>query len=81
MKPEYVNTFGLRKVADKEGNALEITLDLAHKYMETSMAVTNNGVENISTPAADTVASVIMTRQSALSLCRLLVQTLEQPQE
>lgn len=27
MKPEYVNTFGLRKVSDKQGEILEITLD------------------------------------------------------
>lgn len=26
MKPEYVNTFGLRKVSDKQGEILEITL-------------------------------------------------------
>lgn len=25
MKPEYVNTFGLRKVSDKQGEILEIT--------------------------------------------------------
>ena len=28
MKPEYVNTFGLRKVSSPEGEILEVTLDL-----------------------------------------------------
>ena len=27
MKPEYANTFGLRKVADPQGQILEVTLD------------------------------------------------------
>lgn len=31
MKPEYVNTFGLRKVSDKQGEILEITLDVSYK--------------------------------------------------
>ena len=53
MKPEYANTFGVRKVADKEGNILELTLDVAYKYRETAVTVTSKGLENISTPAAE----------------------------
>lgn len=26
MKPEYANTFGIRKVSDKDGEVLEVTL-------------------------------------------------------
>ena len=33
MKPEYANTFGLRKVADPQGQILEVTLDISYKYM------------------------------------------------
>ena len=51
MKPEYVNTFGLRKVSDKQGEILEITLDASHKYMENNVTVTSNGLENVATPA------------------------------
>ena len=76
MKPEYANTFGVRKVADKEGNILELTLDVAYKYMETAVTVTSKGLENISTPAADQIASIVMNRQSAISLRNLLIQTL-----
>ena len=39
MKPEYANSFGLRKVSDKEGELLEVTLDIAFKYMENAMTV------------------------------------------
>ena len=77
MKPEYANTFGVRKVSDKEGNLLELTLDITYKYMETAVTVTPKGLENISTPAAEQVASIVMNRQSALALRNLLIQTLD----
>ena len=77
MRPEYVNTFGVRKVSDKEGNLLELTLDATYKYMETAVTVTPKGLENISTPAAEQVASIVMNRQSAIALRNLLIQTLD----
>ena len=77
MKPEYANTFGVRKVSDKDGNLLELTLDVTYKYMETAVTVTPKGLENISTPAAEQVASVVMNRQSAIALRNLLIQTLD----
>lgn len=76
MKPQYANTFGLRKVCDKEGEVLEVTLDIAYKYMENVITITPKGLENISTPAADQIASIIMNKQSAISLRNLLIQTL-----
>lgn len=76
MKPEYANSFGIRKVSDKDGEVLEVTLDIAYKYMENAMTVTPKGLENVSTPAADPVASIVMNRQSAISLRNLLIQTL-----
>ena len=76
MKPEYVNTFGVRKVSDKEGNLLELTLDATYKYMETAMTLSKGGLEAVSTPAADQVASLVMTRNSALALRNLLNATL-----
>ena len=73
MKPEYANSFGLRKVSDKEGELLEVTLDIAFKYMENAMTVNaKGGLENVATPAA----SIVMNRQSAISLRNLLIQTL-----
>ena len=77
MKPEYVNTFALRKVVNKEGEVLEITLDASHKYMENNVTVTSNGLENVATPASDQVASLGMNRQAAISLRNLLIQTLD----
>ena len=76
MRPSYVNVFGVRKATDKDGNILEVTLDASCKYMETSVAVTPQGMENISTPAVDPVVSLVMNRQSALALANLLIKTL-----
>lgn len=76
MRPSYVNVFGVRKATDKEGNILEVTLDASCKYMETSVAVTPQGMENISTPAVDPVVSLVMNRQSAIALANLLLKTL-----
>jgi hypothetical protein len=76
MKPEYVNTFGLRKMTSPDGEILEITLDAAYKYMETAMTVTQKGLENISTPSAEPVASLVMNRQTAISLRNMLIQSL-----
>lgn len=76
MKPEYANTFGIRKVSDKEGQVLEVTLDISYKYMENAVTFTSKGMENVSTPAAEQVASIVMNRQSAISLRNLLIQTL-----
>ena len=77
MKPQYANTFGIRKVSDKEGEILEVTLDIAYKYMENAVTVTSNGgLENVSAPNAEQVASIVMNRHSALSLRNLLIQTL-----
>ena len=77
MRPTYVNVFGVRKATDKDGNIVEVTLDASCKYMETSVAVTPQGMENIATPAVDQVASLVMNRQSALALANLLLKTLE----
>ena len=77
MKPEYVNTFALRKVVNKEGEVLEITLDASHKYMENNVTVTSNGLENVATPATDPVVSLVMNRRTAISLRNLLIQTLD----
>ena len=77
MKPEYVNTFALRKVVNKEGEVLEITLDASHKYMENNVTVTSNGLENVATPASDPAASLVMNRQAPISLRHPLIQTLD----
>jgi hypothetical protein len=81
MTPEYANTFGLRKATDQQGEILEVTLDIAYKYMETTVTVGQKGLENVSTPTVGQVASIVMNKQSAISLCNLLVKSLSDDQE
>ena len=78
MKPEYANTFGIRKVSDKEGEVLEVTLDISYKYMDNTLTMTAQGLENVATPSAEPVASIVMTRSSALSLRNLLDKSLDE---
>ena len=52
-------------------------MDISYKYMENAITINaQGGIENVATPAADTVASIVMNRQSAISLRNLLIQTL-----
>ena len=76
MKPVYANTFGIRKTNNPQGETIDVVLDISHKYMETTTTITNKGMENISTPGVDQVASVVMTVQNAVALRNLLNQTL-----
>jgi hypothetical protein len=76
MKPVYANTFGLRKTSNAAGQTVEVTLDISHKYMETAATITSKGVETVSTPALEPVASVVMTVNNAVALRDLLNQTL-----
>ena len=57
MKPEYANSFGIRKVSGKDGEVLEFTMDIAYYYLENAVTVTaKGGLENVSTPASELVA-------------------------
>ena len=76
MKPEYANTFGLRKVADPQGQILEVTLDISYKYMENALTVTSNGLEHVPPPILHHLKNIVMNRQSAISLRNLLIQSL-----
>ena len=56
MKPEYANTFGIRKIANSSGDILEVTLDASYKYMETAITARMGGVvATIEVKEGDTV--------------------------
>lgn len=76
MRPVYANTFGMRVNKNNNGEVVEITLDISHKYLETATTVTAKGVENISTPAVDQIASIVLSPVHALALKNLLDNTL-----
>ncbi len=78
MRPVYANTFGVRVNKNNNGDVIEITLDISHKYLETATTVTAKGVENIATPAVDQVASIVLSPAHAMALKNLLDNTLSE---
>lgn len=54
MRPEYANAFGLRKVSDKEGQLLEVTLDISYKYMENAITINAQGASRTWPPPPPT---------------------------
>ena len=76
MKPIYANFFGVSKVQNQEGELIELTLNMSHKYMEQQNTIGPGGVETISTPAIEPIASVVLTPANARALRALLDQTI-----
>lgn len=77
MKPVYANFFGVNKTQNANGELVELTLNISHKYMEQTTTVGPNGVETISTPAMDQLASILLTPDNARALLALLEQTID----
>ena len=76
MKPTYANFFGVSKVQNQEGELMELTLNISHKYMEQQSTIGPKGVETISTPAMEQIASIVLTPANARALRALLNKTL-----
>ena len=76
MKPVYANFFGINKTQNASGDVLELTLNISHKYVEQQTIVGQNGVETISAPAMEQVASILLTPANAQALRALLNKTL-----
>ena len=76
MKPVYANFFGINKTQNASGEVLELTLNISHKYMEQQSTIGPTGVETISTPAMEQIASIVLTPANARALRALLNKTL-----
>ena len=76
MKPTYANFFGVSKVQNQEGELMELTLNISHKYMEQQSTIGPTGVETISAPAMEQIASIVLTPANARALRALLNKTL-----
>ena len=61
MKPLYANFFGVSKTQNADGELVELTLNISHKYMEQQTTIGPNGVETISAPAMEQIASILLT--------------------
>ena len=81
MKPLYANVFGVSKTQNAEGELVELTLNISHKYMEQQTTIGPNGVETISAPAMEQIASILLTPANARALRALLDQTIRTADE
>ena len=81
MKPLYANFFGVSKTHNADGELVELTLNISHKYMEQQTAIGPNGVETISAPAMEQIASILLTPANARALRALLDQTIRTADE
>ena len=68
MKPVFSNTFN---VTHNKGRN-EVALSFAHIYTEHNFTVKNGALTDVSAQIADEVASVLISREGAIALTKLL---------
>jgi len=68
MKPVFANTFNVTHNKSKS----EVALSFAHIYTEHNFSVTNGALTDVSAQVADEVCSVLLSREGAVALAKLL---------
>lgn len=68
MKPVFSNTFNVTHNKAKS----EIALSFAHAYTEHNFSMKNGALTDVSAQLVDEVASVLISREGAVALTRLL---------
>lgn len=68
MKPVFSNTFNVTHSKNKT----ETVISFSHIYTEHNFTVKNGALTDVSAQVADEVASVLLTREGAIALARLL---------
>ena len=68
MKPEFCNTINLTHNKNKS----EIVLNFSHLYTEHNFTSKNGALTDVSAQVVEPVASVLLSREGALALTRLM---------
>ena len=68
MKPIFSNTFNVTHSKNKS----EVALSFAHIYTEHKFDMKNGALSDVSAQVVDEVASVLITREGAVALAKLL---------
>ena len=68
MKPVYCNTFNVTSNKSQS----EVTLSFAHIYTEHNFSAKNGSLTDVSAQLADEVGCVLMSRDGAIALARLM---------
>jgi excinuclease UvrABC helicase subunit UvrB len=75
MKPSFANVFNI----SANENRSEFVLSFFQMYMEHNYTPQKNGLIDCPAKTVDEVSSVLMTRDGAMALIRLLEKTLDLP--
>lgn len=67
MKPVFSNTFNVTRT-----NKSELTLSFGHVYTEHNFSFKDGALTDVSAQVADEVASLIITKDGAVALAKLL---------
>jgi hypothetical protein len=73
MRPQFANIFHLGVNQNKS----EFLLDFHHGYTTHNYSPKQNGLIDVPVQTADQVASLLLTREGAVALMKLLQNTLE----
>lgn len=74
MKPVFCNTFNVAHNKNKS----EISVSFAHIYTERNFALKDGALTNVSAQMVDDVANILMTRDGATALARLLTRVVSE---
>ena len=74
MKPVFCNTFNVTHNKNKS----EIALSFTHIYTEHNFTMKNGALTDVSAQIADEVASVLISREGAIALSKLLNKIVEE---
>lgn len=74
MKPVFCNTFNVTHNKNKS----EIALSFTHIYTEHNFTMKNGTLTDVSGQIADEVASVLISREGAIALSKLLNRVIEE---
>ena len=77
MKPVFSNTFNVAHNKNKS----EISIAFAHIYTERNFALKDGALTNVSAQVVDDVANILMTKETASALARLLMRVVSEDTE
>ncbi len=73
MKPVFCNTFNMTCNKNKS----EVALSFAHVYTDHNFSMKNGGLTDVSAQVVDEVASVLLTRDGAVAMAKLLKKVMD----
>lgn len=77
MKPDFANVYNI----SANESRTEFVLSFFHMYMKHNYTPQKNGLIDCPEKTVDEISSVLMTREGATALIKLLEKTLDRPDQ